>query len=245
MMGETTTHVCENMFADLICDTGVIRIASAKWGRERDEMVQGLFDGVDTTSVTDLSCNPTRDYCPMKDVTVQVQDRCNGNVECNPKADLEWLEEPEFDGVKSCQDIEKYLQVIYDCVVPDATETHTLYACDDKYLELRCDHDELIEIESMEYGRWDQTKCVVGGLARPDVGSLCNVDQVTSQESEYEAGILAGLQTSTSAALDYVTSRCVDENNCDIIVKYNVFSNACDHFTPYAKVEYKCIQDSL
>ncbi|XP_055769332.1 L-rhamnose-binding lectin CSL2-like isoform X1 [Salvelinus fontinalis] len=121
----------------LICDSGVIFIERALYGRTDGTTCR---EGRPANQLTNTQCSQTG--------TLEVlSQRCNGKQVCEVNTEVFRTSDP-------CFGIYKYLETTYTCILATARSI----TCDGSDALLECD-EGTIQIHSANYGRRDQLVC--------------------------------------------------------------------------------------
>ncbi|XP_071331398.1 L-rhamnose-binding lectin CSL1-like isoform X2 [Trachinotus anak] len=121
----------------LSCDTGVIRVQAALYGR-RDRETCSEGRPANQLTNTDCSQNGTVDV---------LRRRCDGKKVCEMNTRVVRTSDP-------CFGIYKYLQTNYTCF-----PALRIIACEHSLAHLFCDEGQVIFVYGADYGRRDQTTC--------------------------------------------------------------------------------------
>ncbi|KAL3975124.1 hypothetical protein ACER0C_023750 [Sarotherodon galilaeus] len=186
----------------------VIVVSWANFGR-RDNTTCSDGNTAQLQNVTCLSPNSTE----------YVTNRCNWQNSCTVEAKTSVFGDP-------CVGTYKYLEVVYDCQMSEATsspppttvtEVHSV-TCEGSQANLQCGEAQVIVVPWTNYGRRDNTTCSDG---RPD-SQLQNVN------------------CSSPNSTEYVTNRCNWQNSCTVEAKSSVFGDPCGDTYKYLEVVYDC-----
>ncbi|KAI4904866.1 hypothetical protein NFI96_011567 [Prochilodus magdalenae] len=128
---------CDGHVQRLQCDSGLIRVKSAIYGRT---------DG-STCSTQRPSSELQNTNCALK--IPLISKRCDGYKVCEFKTDVIGSPDP-------CAGTYKYYNTTYDC-----TQGYSSVACEYGYSTLDCG-DKVIQIINANYGRTDSTTCSEG-----------------------------------------------------------------------------------
>ncbi|KAK2850952.1 hypothetical protein Q5P01_007228 [Channa striata] len=126
----------------LSCETGVINVQSAIYGRTN----------ADTCSGGKAEGEVANTECSLQDAPDTLKSRCNGKKVCEVDTTV-FSADP-------CSDTFKYVETNYTCV----PATH-LIACEHSLAHLECDDNQVILVHGADFGRHDKTTCSYG---RPD-----------------------------------------------------------------------------
>uniref|UniRef100_A0A8C1THN0 SUEL-type lectin domain-containing protein n=2 Tax=Cyprinus carpio TaxID=7962 RepID=A0A8C1THN0_CYPCA len=132
-----TVVTCDGFVQSLSCDTGVISVQSATYGRTSSQICSA---GRPRSQISNTWCS--------KNVPV-IFKRCNGLRTCEFKA--QGLARPD-----PCFGTYKYYTTNYICITAETSVT-----CDRGYGYLKCEHGK-IQINTANYGRTDKTTCSQG-----------------------------------------------------------------------------------
>ncbi|KAM4562509.1 L-rhamnose-binding lectin SML-like [Odontesthes bonariensis] len=121
----------------LSCDTGVISVQSALYGRaDRETCSEGI---------TQQQLDNTR--CSQEGTVDVIKNRCDGKKVCEIRTTVVHTSDP-------CRGIFKYLDTNYTCL----PAIH-LVTCEHSIAHLQCDEGQVIFVYGADYGRYDQTTC--------------------------------------------------------------------------------------
>ncbi|XP_062248296.1 uncharacterized protein LOC133956940 [Platichthys flesus] len=147
-----TVITCDNgsNVQRLSCDTGVVRVDAALYGRSNRETCS---EGRPPQQLANTSCS-------QKGTVNVLKNRCDGKKVCEINTNIVRTSDP-------CFGIYKYLETSYTCVpaIP-------VVACEGSSASLSCDEGQVILVIGADYGRHDQTTC---SYKRPE-SQLRNVD---------------------------------------------------------------------
>uniref|UniRef100_UPI001A987F76 L-rhamnose-binding lectin SML-like n=1 Tax=Gasterosteus aculeatus aculeatus TaxID=481459 RepID=UPI001A987F76 len=127
----------------LSCDTGVIQVHSALYGRKDNETCS---EEIPPNQLADTTCS-------LAGTTALVKTGCDGKRECELNPNTVRTSDP-------CRGISKYLQTIYSCFPAIHFAT-----CEGSLANLQCDQGLQIRVYGADYGRRDTTTCI---YKRPD-----------------------------------------------------------------------------
>ncbi|XP_031674844.1 L-rhamnose-binding lectin CSL2 isoform X1 [Oncorhynchus kisutch] len=143
----------------LICDSGVIFIERALYGRTDGTTCK---EGRPANQLTNTQCSQTG--------TLEVlSNRCNGKQVCEVNTEVFRTSDP-------CVGIYKYLDTTYTCL--PATRSIT---CEGSDALLECD-EGTIQIHSANYGRRDQLVCSFNLPANPLANTNCLSQSITTSK---------------------------------------------------------------
>ncbi|XP_066500427.1 rhamnose-binding lectin-like [Hoplias malabaricus] len=145
---------CYGSAQRLSCESGLIRVKSAVYGRT-DSTVCSVGCPASETQNTQCSMN-----VPL------ISDRCNGRSVCEFRTDALGLPDP-------CYGTYKYFNTTYDCVTG-----HSFVLCHGSYSSLDCGESSILggailNILSAGYGRTDSTTCSAGRPASEITNTNC------------------------------------------------------------------------
>ncbi|KAM8863269.1 L-rhamnose-binding lectin SML-like [Spinachia spinachia] len=134
-----STTTCPNGFnvQRLSCDTGVIQVHSALYGRKDKETCS---EGVPPNQLADTTCS-------QAGTTELLKTRCDGKKECELNTNDVRTSDP-------CSGISKYLQTNYSCF-----PANWFLACERSVANLQCDQGLEILVYGADWGRRDKTTC--------------------------------------------------------------------------------------
>uniref|UniRef100_A0A671U3B8 SUEL-type lectin domain-containing protein n=1 Tax=Sparus aurata TaxID=8175 RepID=A0A671U3B8_SPAAU len=135
---ETVTTCEANSVHRLSCETGVINVVTALYGRADNATCS---EGKARQETSDTSC-------PMVSVTASLGNSCNGKRVCEVDSNIVSESNP-------CPSTSKYLQTKYNCV--PATYQVT---CEHSLAHLQCDEGQVLSIYYANYGRHDRHTCI-------------------------------------------------------------------------------------
>ncbi|XP_074538597.1 L-rhamnose-binding lectin SML-like [Halichoeres trimaculatus] len=136
---QETVTICEDNTSvqRLSCDSGVIRVQEALYGRlDRETCSEGRFPH---------QLSNTR--CSQRGTVDVFRRRCDGKKVCELNSDVVRTSDP-------CYGTAKYIQTNYTCF-PAIHRT----VCENSFTTLHCDVGQVIEVYGAHYGRQDQTIC--------------------------------------------------------------------------------------
>ncbi|XP_049436889.1 uncharacterized protein LOC125891562 [Epinephelus fuscoguttatus] len=136
----------------LSCDTGVISVQEALYGRTDSETCS---EGKPQAQLTNTDC--------AQEGTVDVlKRRCDGKRVCEVSVNV-------FGSPDPCKGTSKYLQIKYICL----PAIH-LVTCEHSFANLHCDAGQVISVYGTDYGRHDQTTCTYKRPASQIQNSDCS-----------------------------------------------------------------------
>uniref|UniRef100_G3NPV0 SUEL-type lectin domain-containing protein n=2 Tax=Gasterosteus aculeatus aculeatus TaxID=481459 RepID=G3NPV0_GASAC len=136
----------------LSCDTGVISVQAALYGRADAETCS---EGIPQSQLADTKCS--------QEGTVKVlQSRCDGRKACEVSVNV-------FGTPNPCVGTFKYLQTTFTCLPAIHSVT-----CEHSLTHLTCDQGLIISVYGATYGRHDQTTCVYGRPASETQNTDCS-----------------------------------------------------------------------
>ncbi|XP_052419070.1 L-rhamnose-binding lectin CSL2-like [Carassius gibelio] len=137
LISADTVVTCGGFVQRLSCDTGLISVQSATFGRTNSQICSA---GRPQSQISNTWC--------LKNVPV-IFKRCNGVRTCEFKA--QGLAKPD-----PCFGTYKYYTTSYICISGETSVT-----CDGGYGDLKCEHGK-IQINTANYGRTDKITCSEG-----------------------------------------------------------------------------------
>ncbi|KAL6119983.1 adgrl2 [Pungitius sinensis] len=154
---------CHNGFnvQRLSCDTGVIQVHSALYGRKDNETCS---EGIPPNQLADTTCS-------QAGTTDVLKTRCDGKRECELNLNDVSTSDP-------CPGISKYLETIYSCFPAIHFET-----CEGSLANLRCDPGLELFVYGADYGRRDKTTCTYRRPASQVENVLCSAPSSKVAES--------------------------------------------------------------
>ncbi|XP_034446427.1 L-rhamnose-binding lectin SML-like [Hippoglossus hippoglossus] len=134
-----TVITCDNGInvQRLSCDTGVVRVDAALYGRSNRETCSA---GRPPPQLVNTGCSQNGTVNVMKN-------RCDGKKVCEINTNLLRTSDP-------CYGTYKYLETNYTCV-----PAISVVACEGSSTHLFCDGGQVIFVIGADYGRHDQTTC--------------------------------------------------------------------------------------
>ncbi|XP_076597562.1 L-rhamnose-binding lectin SML-like [Chaetodon auriga] len=142
----------------LTCNTGVINVRSALYGRVNSETCS---EGRSPQQLANTSCF-------QQDTLEAVKKQCDGRKVCV-------LDMTVIGAFDPCPGISKYLDTNYTCVPP----AH-MTACEHSLIHLRCMGERSIFVENANYGRQAETICV-DERPYPEIENTRCISETTTQ----------------------------------------------------------------
>ncbi|KAL1250216.1 hypothetical protein QQF64_021221 [Cirrhinus molitorella] len=139
----TRKVACEGKQLHLHCDSGLIKVTKANYGRTDHSTCAA---GKPKLQLQNKQCFQPKSF-------FKVSTRCDGRKECFIAAVNGVFSDP-------CVKTYKYLEVYYTCIKKEANPTRKV-ACEGKHLHLHCDSG-LIKVTKANYGRTDHSTCAAG-----------------------------------------------------------------------------------
>ncbi|XP_049919823.1 uncharacterized protein LOC126402147 [Epinephelus moara] len=136
----------------LSCDTGVISVQEALYGRTDSE----------TCSEEKPQAQLTNTDCAQEGTVDVLKRRCDGKRVCEVSVNV-------FGSPDPCEGTSKYLQTKYICL----PAIH-LVTCEHSFANLHCDTGQVISVYGADYGRHDQTTCTYKRPATQIQNSDCS-----------------------------------------------------------------------
>ncbi|XP_056305576.1 L-rhamnose-binding lectin CSL1 [Danio aesculapii] len=211
---------CENTQSVIVCDSGVILVHYANYGRR------------------DLSICPHKlaktpnCFSPQ---TSSLRSRCNGKKSCSLSASNSLYSDP-------CPGVNKYLEVTYSLrLLPhfkhitmllqkihwisliillcrQGIEMKRYFTCEGGSVQLGCDWG-YIKVVTANYGRTDRTTCSSGRSARE----------------------LSNVHCFHETSVQMMANRCDGRKSCSVPAADSVFSDPCAGTYKYLDVSYLCL----
>ncbi|XP_073326316.1 L-rhamnose-binding lectin CSL1-like [Pagrus major] len=171
---ETVTTCAANSVHRLSCDTGVINVETALYGRADNVTCS---EGTARQETSDTSC-------PTVSVTASLGNSCNGKRVCEVNSNI-------VSELNPCPHTSKYLQTKYTCVPARKsqlreTNVHKV-TCEHSLAHLQCDEGQVLMIYYANYGRHDRRTCI-HSWPTPQIQNTDCSRLVTQQVSDRCAG---------------------------------------------------------
>uniref|UniRef100_A0A671MDP3 L-rhamnose-binding lectin CSL2-like n=1 Tax=Sinocyclocheilus anshuiensis TaxID=1608454 RepID=A0A671MDP3_9TELE len=200
-----TVVTCDGFVQHLSCDTGVISVQSATYGRTSSQICSF---GRPQSQISNTWCS----------INVPViYKRCDGLRTCG--LNTQGLSTPD-----PCFGTYKYYTTNYICIPAGSS-----LVCEHETSALTCEHGTVIHIHSANYGRTDSSTCSTGRppaqLAKTDCYSLNSHTTVASRcEWKSSCSILASNSVFSDPCFGtfkylYISYSCVSKCKCYCIEK--------------------------